>query len=303
LFNKERYFVRLAVLTVILMMFLVGMSPVAEENEDTIRFGVVPWSESIALGGLIEYLLETEIGMQVKLSNPDVGRAYNDIKNKRLDLMIEAWLPRTHENYWNRVSRYVLNFGPVYEDAGLTWAVPDYVYEAGVRSVTDLGSSEVKKKLSGKITGIDPNSGIMQHSKLMIEKEYPELEGYELAEGTDKSMTEALQKAVQEKSWIVVTLWAPHDAYALYDLHSLEEPKNVLGGEEHINIIGREDFMSVFPNEVSEFLSRLHLPFSMEVELTRYYNELGDAYAAGQQFAENHPHLVDYWVRGPSAIE
>lgn len=303
MFNKKRYLVSLAVLTIIAMMFIVGPSAVAEENEDTVRFGVVPWSESIALGGLIEYLLEAEIGVHVETSNPNVSRAYNDIKNKRLDLMVEAWLPRTHENYWNRVSRYVLNFGPVYEDAGLTWAVPNYVYESGVRSVTDLGSPEVKQKLGEKITGIDPNSGIMQHSKLMIEKEYPELEGYELLEGTDKSMFQALRKAIEGKSWIVVTLWAPHDAYALYDLHSLKEPKNVLGGEEHINIIGREDFMSVFPNEISEFLSRIHLSFSMEMELTRYYNELEDPYAAGQKFAENHPTLVDYWVNGPSAIE
>lgn len=293
----------LTVIALGLTISLSGFSVMADEYGQTVNFGVVPWSESLALGGLIEYLLETEIGIHVEVTNPNIGTAYNDVKNKRLDLMIEAWLPRTHENYWNRVSRYVLNFGPAYEDAGLTWAVPDYVYETGVKSVVDLGDPEVKEKLDGKITGIDPHSGIMQHSKLMIEKEYPELKGYKLVEGTDAGMAEKLDNAINEEEWIVVTLWAPHDAYAIYDLHALEEPKNVLGGEEHISIIARQDFMTLFPNEISEFLSRFHLPFEMEMELTGYYNDLGNAYAAGQKFAENHPNLVDYWVNGPSAIE
>lgn len=301
-FRKD-YSVSLIVFVLILSLTIITLPVTAKDQENTLRFGVVPWSESIALGGLIEYLLEGRVGVNVKVTNPDIGKAYNDIKNKRLDLTIEAWLPITHENYWNKVSRYVLNFGPVYEDAGLTWAVPDYVYETGVQSVKDLGDPEVREKLDGKIIGINPSSGIMQHSKLMIEREYQELEGYELVEGTDAEMVEALKEAVKKEEWIVVTLWAPHDAYALYDIRSLEEPKDVLGEEEHINIIGRRDFMTIFSNEVSEFLSRIHLPFSMEMELTRYYNQLEDPYAAGQKFAESHPNLVTYWVEGPSAIE
>ena len=299
---------KIFVFSLVVLVSIAGFSFVSPhlsaENQDlTLKFGVVPWSESLALGGLIEYLLETKAGVNVEVTHPDIGKAYTDVKNRRLDLMVEAWLPKTHENYWNRVSRFVLNFGPVYEDAGLTWAVPGYVYEEGVQSVEDLGKPEVRKKLDGKIVGIDPNSGIMQHSKLMIEREYPELEGYELVEGIDSEMVKTLKQAIERREWIVVTLWAPHDAYALYDIKALEEPRGILGEEEHINIVGRQDFMTVFPNEVSEFLSRIHLPFEMEMELTRYYDELGDAYAAGQKFAETHPNLVDYWVYGPRAIE
>ena len=292
--RKSVLHVVLAAFLAVTLTWAVAARPAAAEGK-TLNFGVVAWSEALAIGSVLEYILENEVGLDVKVTNPDAGVAYTAVANQDLDLFIEAWLPLTHEAYWEKIASKVCDFGPLYEDASLGWAVPDYIPESEVASVTDLGKPEVREKLKGQITGIDPGSGLMQHSALMM-KEYPELKEYKLVEGSDAGMVAALKRAIQRKEWIVVTLWKPHFAFARFPLHYIKEPKKILGGEERAHMIARRDFLEVFPNEVSMFLTRFNMPIEMVNELVDLYEQ--DDAGAAKTFVESHAKLVKYWVTG-----
>ena len=201
----------LAILIAVVMAVALISAPAMAEKK-TLKFGVVAWSEALALGGLVEYLMEKEIGQEVEVINPDAGVAYTALMNKELDLYLEAWLPLTHETYWDKVSSSVCDFGPMYEDASLGWAVPNYIPKDVLNSVEDMDKPEVKEKCKGRIVGIDPGSGLMQHSALMMKK-YPQLKGWKLVEGSDAAMVAELKRSMQRKEWIVVTLWRPHHAF------------------------------------------------------------------------------------------
>ncbi|MBN2283720.1 MAG: glycine betaine ABC transporter substrate-binding protein [Deltaproteobacteria bacterium] len=267
----------------------------AAEEKKTLSFGVVAWSEALAEGELIKYIMEKEIGQPVKITNPDIGVAYTAIANGDLDLFIESWLPMTHEAYWDKIASKVCDFGPIYEDASLGWAVPNYIPKDVFNSVTDMGKAEVMKKCDGKIIGIDPGSGLMQHSALMM-KRYPELKDWKLIEGSDYAMVASLKRAMQRKEWVVVTLWKPHFAFSRFDIRYIEEPRKILGTEERSHMIGRRDFMDVFPSEVSSFLSRLYFTIDQVNELVDLYEK--DEDTAAEKFIKNHPKLVHYWVTG-----
>src|SRR3546814_15256256 len=71
-------------------------------------------------------------------------------------------------------------------------------------------------------------------------------------------MTAALERAVKREEWIVVTGWSPHWMFGAHDLRYLEDPKGVLGGEEHIDVIARKGFYQDHP-EVGAFLARMYL--------------------------------------------
>ena len=129
---------------VLMAVALVSAPALAEKK--TLKFGVVAWSEALAEGALIEYLMEKELGQDVEIINPDAGVAYTALMNKELDLYIESWLPLTHETYWDKVASSVCDFGPMYEDASLGWAVPNYIPKDVVSSVEDLDKEEVKEK-------------------------------------------------------------------------------------------------------------------------------------------------------------
>ena len=271
------------------------VAPAMATTEEPLKFGVVPWSESLAVGSLITYILEEEIGQPVEVITPDIGVAYEAMVNGDLDLFVESWLYVTHEAYWEKSASKLRDFGPIYEDALLCWAVPNYIPEDVVSSVTDLGKPEVKEKMGGEIIGIDPGSGLMQHSAVMME-EYPELAGWELKDSSDYAMVAELKRRMMRDEWVVVTLWQPHSAFGRFDIRMIDEPKNILGVEEEVHMVGRQDFTAKFDNDVSTFLSRFYLTIEQMSELTLLYEE--DEAIAAVKFAEKYPKLIHYFVTG-----
>lgn len=277
------------------LLFAFAATPALSAEQKTLKFGVVAWSEALAEGELIRYIFEKYIDYPIEITNPDIGVAYTAVANGDLDLFIESWLPLTHEAYWDKISSKVTDFGLLYEDASLGWAVPNYIPESVVSSVTDLGKSEVREKCKGEIVGIDPGSGLMQHSALMMEK-YPELKGWKLLDSSDYSMVAELKRRMMRKEWVVVTLWRPHFAFARFDIRYIDEPKKILGAEERAHMIGRRDFLEVFPNKVSMFLSRIYFPIKLVDELVDLYEDNDET--AAEVFVKRHPKLVNYWVTG-----
>jgi len=272
-----------------------------QAKDNTLDIGAIAWEESLAIADLIQHVVRTELGFNVKVTNPNAGVAYTAVANGDLDLFLESWQPMTQANYLERFKVIdFADFGPMYEDAKLTWAVPAYVPEDMLSSVEDLAKPEVKKKLNGEITGIDPGAGIMNISDNMME-EYEALSGYTLLEGSGAAMQASLKSAIQNEEWIVVTLWQPHSAYGRFDLRNLEEPKKMLGEEERVHMLGRTDFVADFPSKVSQFLSRFYLPIEMVNDLSNMYSNMGEG--TGAKWAEEHPEIVDYWVNGVDALE
>lgn len=287
------------VFSLVLTFGFLGTPARAADETKTLEIGAVAWEEALALADLVEYVMEVELGVDVNITNPSIGPAYEATSNQDLDLVIESWQPITHAAYIEEVGHELTYFGPVYEDAKLTWAVPAYVPEDELSSISDLAKSEVKDKLDKEIIGIDPGAGLMQQSEKMME-EYDALSDYTLVEGSGAAMQASLKDAVLHDEWIVVTLWQPHSAYGRFDLRNLEEPKKILGAEERVYFVGRQDFNEVFPNKVSEFFSRLHLPISMVNDLTAMYGEMGEG--AGAKWAEDHPEIIDYFINGVDAL-
>jgi len=279
----------ISILTLSLAVPVIGAS-----NAD-LKFGVIPWSESLSVGSLITYILEEEIGQPVQMITPDIGVAFQAVIDGDLDLFVEVWLSVTHEAYWEKSAAKLRDFGPIYEDALLCWAVPAYIPADVVSSVTDLGKQEVWDKMNGEIIGIDPGSGLMQHSSIMME-DYPELANWKLIESSDAAMIAELKRRMMRDEWTVVTLWQPHSAFGRFDLRVLDEPQKILGTEEEVHMVGRRDFIAKFGNDVSTFLSRFYLTIDQMSELTLLYEE--DEDTAATIFVAKYPKLIHYFVTG-----
>ena len=284
------------------LTFSFTVAPLQVQADDkTLDIGAIAWEESLAIADLIQYVVRTELGYNVKVTNPAAGVAYQAVAQGDLDLFLESWQPSTQANYLKKYKVMdFCNFGPMYEEAKLTWAVPAYVPEDMLSSVEDLAKPEVKKKLNGEITGIDPGAGIMNISDRMME-EYEALSGYELLEGSGAAMQASLKDAIMNDEWIVVTGWQPHSMYGRFELRNLEEPKKMLGEEERIHMLGRTDFVADFPSKVSQFLSRFYLPIGMVNDLSNMYSNMGEG--AGAKWAQEHPEIIDYFVNGVDALE
>ncbi len=265
-----------------------------EGGVPTLRIGWTAWSDAEVVTLLAKRLVEERLGYRVKLVMADIGIQYQAVANGDLDIMLMAWLPVTHSNYWTKVRNRVINLGPLYTGR-LGWVVPQYVPTDQLASLDDLHKPAVAHRLNHRIQGIDPGSGLMQASEQAVNA-YG-LKEWELVPASGAAMTAVLDRAIRNRDWVVVTAWQPHWIFARYHLRFLDDPKGILGRVEHIHAVARQGFETDFPPQLTDFFSRMYLPAN---ELSAILLEAQDAPVAQavDHYIQTHPARIRYWLTG-----
>lgn len=276
------------------LLAITAPAATAQDEKKPINIGWTAWSSTEATTNLVKAVLEQKMGYDVKLTMSDIGIMYQGLADGQIDFMLMAWLPKTHKDYYDKVSTKVANYGPFYLYARLGWVVPDYIPKSEVNSIEDLKKPEVAKKFDFKIQGIDPGAGLMQLSEKTV-KAYG-LDDYRLISSSGAGMTAALARAERSKKWIVVTGWSPHWMFGRWHLRYLEDPKGTLGGLERVNILARKGFYQEHP-EVVAFLSRLYLPLE-DLQNMMDQADKTSYEGAAKNYIKSHPKLVKYWATG-----
>ena len=86
--------------------------------------------------------------------------------------------------------------------------MPQYVADAGVKSLKDLGAH--KDQFGGKIYGIEAGNDGNRIISGMIAKPENNLAGFELVESSEAGMLTQAEKAMKNNDWIVFLGWTPH---------------------------------------------------------------------------------------------
>jgi len=263
---------------------------------DKVRVGWTAWSDAEFVTKLATRILEERMNQEVELVQTDIAPQYQGVASGDIDLMLMSWLPGTHSDYMDKVGGKVVNLGLLYDHAKLGWIVPEYVPKDKVSSITDLKNDEIRSKLDGQITGIDPGAGLTRLSKKVI-KEY-DLD-YDLQISSGAGMTAALKRAVQNDDWIVVTGWSPHWKFGAYDLRYIDDPKGVLGSWERIHAIAREGLYQ--DNiEAATMVSRMWIPIE-DLQAAMYDARQRSYEKAVTKYINNNEARVKYWVSGNMA--
>lgn len=286
----------LVVLATLLLAACGGMGRsdgAGNEAKGTIEIGYIPWDEDIAVSYLWKALLE-EQGYQVKLTQVEVAPLFAAVANGSIDLFLDVWMPSTHGQYMERFGDRVEVLGTWYDQADLGLAVPDYV-EA--RSIADL--PRYADRFGKRIVGIEAGAGLMRVTRESAMPGYG-LDDWELVQSSTPTMLAELERAIQNREWIVVTLWRPHWAFAKYDIRYLDDPKGLMNpeGAEKIQIIARQGFRDDFP-EVARWLERFELTLDQLAALEAAIQEHGaDQTAKGvAAWLEESRGLVETWLQ------
>jgi glycine betaine/proline transport system substrate-binding protein len=255
-------FTRVAAAAVALTLSLTATACGGEDSGDSgsggsgdkkLTIGMVAgWAEGEAATYLWEKMLEDK-GYDVEVKTLDTGPLYAGMSKGDVDLFLDAWLPGTHEDYWQQYGDKLEKVGTWYDSAPLTIAVPNY---SPLKSLDDLKGKG--GTYDGKIIGIEKSSGLYRVSSKEMLPAYG-LEGeYEVTTSSTAAMLTELKKAVDSKKDIVVTLWRPHWAYSKYPIRDLADPKGAMGKPDGIHTVGREDFSKDQP-EVAGWLKKFRM--------------------------------------------
>ncbi|WP_350343700.1 glycine betaine ABC transporter substrate-binding protein [Proteinivorax tanatarense] len=101
-------------------------------GEVTITY--VEWACATASTYVVKNILE-DAGYDVEVDALQAGAMWQGVASGAADFLLAAWLPGTHESYYEDYSDEVVDLGPNYEGAAIGLVVPEYVE---IDSIEDL---------------------------------------------------------------------------------------------------------------------------------------------------------------------
>jgi glycine betaine/proline transport system substrate-binding protein len=217
-----------------------------------ITIGYIPWDEDIAVTQLWKSELEKR-GYAVTLRQVDAGPLFAGLGQGDIDLFFDAWLPATHADYYNKYKDRIEDIGVWYDKASMQIAVPK---TDPANSLADLKGQSSRFK--GRIVGIEPGAGEMKIVKNKVQPAYG-LTDYKVVQSSTAAMLAELNRSVQNKQPVAVTLWKPHWAYTKFPIKPLADPQNAFGAAEKIHTLGRQGFAKDFP-QVNGWLKKFTMP-------------------------------------------
>ena len=106
--------------------------------------------------------------------------------------------------------------GPNLTGAKYTLAVPQYLYDKGLKDFKDI--AKFKDELGGKIYGIEPGNDGNRLIFGMISKDQFGLKDFQLAESSEQGMLAQVAKDAKSEKPIVFLGWEPHPMNANFKL-------------------------------------------------------------------------------------
>src|SRR5690606_33911632 len=134
--------------------------------------------------------------LTVRIEEMDVGIAFQAVAAGDVDLLVDAWMPHLHANYFEAHGDRLDVLGvPLYSGTELGWAVPAYVPVDSVAQLNDF-----VEEFGGRVIGIDHGAAMMRISQQIIDAYGLR---YELVEGSEFVMLAAVSDAIRAGEWIV----------------------------------------------------------------------------------------------------
>ena len=266
-----------------------GMPAFAADKAPIRMTYVASWPDSNINTHIAARIIQEKLGYPAHLTSTDAGPMWASVASGRADAMLTAWLPTTHQVYWDKYKKDVIDLGAVTEGTWLGLAVPTYV---PVSTIAELEAHHAQFK--NRIIGIEAGAGIMINTQKAI-KAYG-LKDMELLTSSTAAMQAQLKRAVERKDWIVVTAWKPLGIWAQFPLKTLEDPKHIYGVSGHIDAIINPQLEKSAPRVV-QFLRDYKMPLddiqAMMVELNdgKTIPEVTSAWVTAHQ-AE-----IDAWTK------
>ncbi|MGX9568902.1 choline ABC transporter substrate-binding protein [Pseudomonas sp. CFBP 5748] len=270
----------------------------------TVRMGVVNWTDVIATSGMADVLL-TGLGYDSKQTSAVQQIIFAGIRDKRLDIFLGYWKPAMDKNIapFLAANQVTVLDKPSLADAQATLAVPDYVAAAGLKTFADI--ARFKDQLGGKIYGIEPGSGANTTIKTMIETNHFGLKDFKLIESGEAGMLAAVQRAVNRKEFVVFVGWTPHPMNINMNITYLTGSEDVYGSNEGaatVSTVTAPDYAQRCPN-VNRLLENLTFTAAQESQLMVPIMERKTPQDVARQWLRDHPEDLQRWLAGVTSFD
>ncbi|KUO48889.1 MAG: hypothetical protein APF76_09570 [Desulfitibacter sp. BRH_c19] len=250
------------------------------------KVGYLNWTSEIASAYVFKHWLQKTKGFDVILVEVEgnaISEMYSALATGEFDSTVSCWTPDMHDVYVNVNKEKLSILGANLEGAKTGLVVPDYVT---IDSISELNLH--KEKFDNNMYAIEKEAGVSKQAVDSITKYSLD---FNIQFGDNNSVCSAIDQAIKEKRWIVVTGWIPEVMFGRWPLKFLEDPKGSFGGDKKILNIARLGLDKDYP-VLYEAMQRFQ--WSLE-DVTKVMKFMNDGYSpddAARLFLEQNPNFI-----------
>jgi len=273
-------------------------APRARGERDAVVLGQVSLSFYAVVGAVVQYVLE-RLGHTVQVREGPHEAVFPLLSEGAVDLMVAAWLPEGHAQYWERYGRQAREVARLYEGARFFWAVPDYVPTGSVSTIADLASPQVLERMTRDIQAIGPGATITAASTTALER-YGLADRYRVLPGTSALWLDTYRRLHARGEWFVFPTWTPQYLNNAGTLRELRDPLSVLGHANHAALVAPSTRFDALPVRTRDALSRVQLSLDDVNRMDWAVNVEGrSVQEAARDWLDAHPHRLARWLGAP----
>jgi glycine betaine/proline transport system substrate-binding protein len=295
--NLKSALVATALLTIVQTAFASD-----QESCRAVRMAEPGWNDLAFTTGIGATLLKA-LGYDATSQLLGIDVIYTSLKAENLDVFLGYWDPAMVSYYKpykedGSVEMVRTNL----EGAKYTFAVPTYVWEAGVKDFSDL--RKFADKFERKLYGIEPGS-----NQLMLDAIKDPALGlgdWEVVESSEQGMLSQVARGTRDKSFIVFQAWAPHPMNTAFDIKYLTGGDKFYGpdfGAATVSTQVRKGYLQECPN-VAKLLKNLVFDIDYENRGMSYLMNDGMApEEAALKAIKEEPKRLETWLEGVTTFD
>ncbi len=267
-----------------------------------VRMAEPGWTDLALTTGVASVLLKS-LGYAPQSQVLGIEVIYQALKHGQLDLFLGYWDPAMQVYYKPyEADGSVETVKQNLDGAKFTFAVPAYVYEAGVHDFADLAAHA--DKFDRKMYGIEPGSNTIMET--IIKTNAFGLGDWKLVESSEQGMLAQVRRAVAKKDWILFLGWAPHPMNVDIDMRYLTGGDEYYGpnyGGATVHTQVRKGYLAECPN-IAKLIDNLTFTIDLEnVGMSYILDQNASPTDAAKELIRKNPDVLDRWLVGVQTVD
>ncbi len=268
----------------------------------TVQLAEPGWTDLAFTSGVAQLLLNG-LGYQASVDILGMSVMLEAMKNSDIDVMMGYWDPAMDtyiKSYIDEgsIEKVAVNL----VGAKYTYAVPQYVYDAGVTDINDL--HKYADKFKKKLYGLEPGSNNIILDAIAAGKY--NLGGWKVVESSEQGMLAQLKRAERRSEWIAFQAWEPHPMNVKFDIAYLTGTDDTYGpdfGGASVHTTARKGYLEACPN-VGRLLQNMTFTLDMENVGMGYILDDGmTPQEAARTVIRTNPEVLNTWLEGVKTLQ
>ena len=266
-----------------------------------VRFADVGWTDIQVITGIAANLFDA-LGYASEVKTLSVPVTYASLKNKDIDVFLGNWMPSMTADIKPYLEdKSVEQLPPNLEGAGYGIVVPQYVADAGVKSIADLAAN--KDKFQGKFYGIESGNDGNRIIQTIIDDKKNNLDGFSLVESSEAGMLTEAEKAIKNKEWIIFLGWTPHPVMGDMKIAYLDGVTDYGFGAAKVHTNVRTGYLTECPN-AGKLISNLKFNLAMEgAMMAPVLKDGADPKVVALDWIKANPDSIKTWLDGVTTMD